>query len=99
MPDFLADTLSSSQLLALLYLRERERRGDTDWREFLDTFATRLANLGETLRFEVLQAHLMSVEDLDIYDDSVLHEVLDAQAGELGRLTEELTRDPRFNAE
>lgn len=104
--NFLAQTLSSRRLLALLFVCESRRKGKTlwlesnaEWEEFLAMFSDRFHNLGEALRFEVLEAHLMSVEDIDIYDDDTLRTLLDDNHSVLANLTDKLDRDPRFQAE
>src|SRR5258708_5711726 len=106
--EFLAQTLDSKQLLALLFICERKRKGQPievahfsvavaeDWEEMLATFESRFANLTETMRFEVLEAHLMSVEDLDIYHNETLEAVLTENQEALQFLTERLSHDPRF---
>jgi hypothetical protein len=106
--EFLARTLNSRQLLALLFICENKRKGHeltreslkgTDsagWTEFLEMFSTRFANLTETMRFEVLEAHLMSVEDLDVYHNETLKTILDENQSLLTHLSTELGRDPRF---
>jgi hypothetical protein len=106
--DFLAQTLNSRQLLALLFICENKRKGHplsvesmkgTDsisWKEFLEMFSVRFANLTETMRFEVLEAHLMSVEDLDVYHNETLKTLLDENQTLLTHLTGELGHDPRF---
>ena len=108
MPEFVAQTLNSQQLLALLYICESKRKGsalsvDTlkkgrpqDWEEMIATFSERFANLEEQLRFEVLEAHLMSVEDLDVYHNETLQALLDENRVLLDFLTDDLKQDPRF---
>ena len=97
---FLAQTLSSRRLLALLFVCESRRKGKElsmdEWESYLATFADRFASLGETLRFEVLEAHLMSVEDIDIYHDETLRGLLDENKSVLDVLTGKLDQDPRF---
>ena len=107
--NFLAQSLNSRQLLALLFICETKRKGihitpadfrksrPADWDEVLNTFAARFANLAETMRFEVLEAHLMSVEDVDVYHNETLAQLLEANRPLLDLLTEELNRDARFH--
>ncbi len=109
--NFLAQSLNSRQLLALLYICETKRKGTSvtlpqfqmkapsEWTEILEAFAARFTNLAETMRFEVLEAHLMSVEDLDVYNDETLKKILDENRALLSFLTQELDRDPRFQLE
>ena len=59
-------------------------------------FIDRLKSLSEQGRFEVLEAHLMSVEDLDIYNNVSLSQILDENTEELGRLSDVVEKDPRF---
>ena len=77
---FLCETLSSGQLLRLLFECECRRKGlpadENAWQEFSRTFEERLQNLGEEARAEVLNAHLMSVEDVDVYDDETMRKLL-----------------------
>lgn len=100
--DFLAEGLSSKQLLAFLYVCECGRKGlpthvpSAYWDEFRMVFADRFRNLNETLRFEVLEAHLMSVEDVDIYNDETLAQALRENSQTLGLLQAELEKDKRF---
>lgn len=99
MAEFLAETLTSRQLLALLYTCEIKRKGgaaEHAWGDFLAVFAPRLANLSEPMRLEVLSAHLMSVEDIDIYNDSLLCAILDENRNLIGDLSHKLDNDPRF---
>jgi hypothetical protein len=109
--EFLAQTLNSRQLLALLFVCECKRKGvplseeafkkqrPGTWDELLNIFATRLANLAETMRFEVLEAHLMSVEDIDVYNNETLGEVLQENKKILDYLSGELDHDSRFQLE
>lgn len=103
--EFVAQSLNSRDLLALLFICENERKGkslapekfnEAEWNEMIDTFASRFTNLAETLRFEVLEAHLMSVEDLDVYHNETLKSLLDKNEANLRFLTEKLCKDPRF---
>ena len=108
MSEFLAQTLNSRQLLALLYICECKRKGlpldvsvmkqhrPSEWEEVLDVFADRFGNSSETTRFEVLEAHLMSVEDLDVYNNDTLKTLIDENHGVLEFLSQGLTTDPRF---
>ena len=111
MAEFLAQTLNSRQLLSLLYICECKRKNaplsvesfkssrPAHWDEFLSIFSERFANLSETLRFEVLEAHLMSVEDVDIYNDETLEGIIAENKPVLDYLTLQLTQDSRFTLE
>lgn len=100
--EFLASALSSKQLLALLYVCECQRKGITahvpskGWDELRNVFADRFRNLNETLRFEVLEAHLMSVEDIDIYNNEALQKLLGDNRETLTGLGKHLEKDTRF---
>ena len=67
-------TLSSTDLLSILFLLENDRKNipreseGAAWGEFLKVFSPRLKNISEELRRELLEAHLMSVEDFDVFD-------------------------------
>lgn len=99
---FLAQSLSSNRLLALLYVSECRRKGtnpltnEPDWQSFLTTFWPRLVSLSEERRFEVLEAHLMSVEDIDIYNDTDLALALKENEVALVALHTRLLADSRF---
>lgn len=107
---FLAATLNSRQLLALLFLCESQRKGKTitlemlngessgEWKELLDIFSDRLGNLSEEMRLEVLGAHLMSVEDIDIYHNPTLEHLLADKGILVNLLSRELDADPRFGS-
>lgn len=108
MSEFVAQTLNSRDLLALLFVLESKRKGNPvspesfqqsrpeAWDELLSIFADRFSNLSETMRFEVLEAHLMSVEDLDVYHNETLQDLLDTNRPALDALTSALGQDPRF---
>ena len=108
--EFIASTLNSRELLGLLFICENQRKGTpiteamfldgrpAAWEEVLTIFADRLGNLSEALRFEVLEAHLMSVEDIDIYHNDTLKKLIDDNAPLLKKLTADLQNDPRFGA-
>lgn len=106
---FLAQSLNSRNLLALLFICEAKRKGlptsietfkankPAAWEEVISTFADRLTNLTEAMRFEVLEAHLMSVEDLDVYHDETLKMLLDENRPFLNYLEDVLSKDERFD--
>ena len=110
MNEFLASTLTSRQLLALLFLCENQRKGNEislemikgerpkEWEELLGVFAGRLGNLSEEMRHEVLGAHLMSVEDIDIYHNETLESLLMNKGILLNLLAHSLDADPRFGS-
>lgn len=106
--DYLIETLRSCQLLALLFVCESERRktlGELNfagvvtprpWEEFLDRFAARLAKLPEAEKIYLLGSHLQSVEEIDIYSNATIQDLLDRHRLLLERLAKELNADPRF---
>lgn len=110
MSGYLADTLNSKQLLALLFVCESMRKktlnavsfdGGTKpaaWAEFLDRFAARLARLPEDERVYLLGSHLQSAEELDIYSNETLQPLLQQHQTLLAAIVAELDRDPRFAA-
>lgn len=108
--EFIAETLSSRQLLALLFVCECRRKKTLHglsfeggakpaaWTEFVDRFGARLAKLPEAERVYLLGSHLQSAEELDIYDNGLIQGLLGEHAVLLDKLTGELGRDPRFRA-
>ena len=58
--------------------------------------AERLDTLTEPGRLEVLEAHLMSVEDVDIFDDAVIKDLLKKDGAVIEQLRQELESDARF---
>lgn len=105
---YLAETLTSRQLLALLFVSESQRKktleslsfegGATppEWAEFLERFAARLAKLPEDEKIYLLGSHLQSVEEIDIYSNATVQALLEQHQVLLARLAEELDSDPRF---
>lgn len=108
--EFIAETLSSRRLLALLFACESRRKGtlarldaarvaeSTAWIEFVGRFGARLAKLPEQERVYLLGSHLQSAEEIDIYDNALIKALLGEHAALLDKLTTELERDPRFPA-
>lgn len=106
--EYIAETLSSRQLLALLFVCESQRKQtlanltfedgprSTAWVEFLDRFGARLAKLPEHERVYLLGSHLQSAEEIDIYSNAVIQALLEKQRILLAGLTKELDEDPRF---
>jgi hypothetical protein len=107
---YLADTLNSRQLLALLFVCESIRKKTLDakafdgggkpaaWAEFLDRFAARLARLPEDEKVYLLGSHLQSAEELDIYSNETVQALLKQHQALLAAIVAELERDPRFTA-
>lgn len=106
--EYIAETLNSRQLLALLFVCESQRKHtlassnfDSDprptaWVEFLDRFGARLAKLPEHERVYLLGSHLQSAEEIDIYSNEIIQALLQKQHALLASLTKELDADPRF---
>nr|MBI3612140.1 hypothetical protein [Nitrospirota bacterium] len=106
--EFIAETLTSRQLLALLFVCESQRKHtlgelnleggprSTAWTEFLDRFGARLAKLPEPEKVYLLGSHLQSAEEIDIYDNDAVHGLLTTHHDLLAKLTGELDKDPRF---
>lgn len=110
MSEYLADTLNSRQLLALLFICESKRKNTLDaltfdggsksaaWGEFLDRFAARLNRLPEEEKVYLLGSHLQSAEEIDIYSNATVQSLLEQYQSLLARLAEDLNLDPRFTA-
>ncbi len=106
--DFLAERLTSRQLLALLFVCECLRKKTLEqmcfasevrpaaWTEFVDRFGARLARLPESERCYLIGSHLQSAEELDIYSDETVEALLDEHRNLIATLVAELDRDPRF---
>jgi len=106
--DYIADTLNSRQLLALLFVCEGMRKKTLDalafddgakpeaWAEFLDRFAARLSKLPEIERAYLIGSHLQSAEEIDLYSNETLQEFLQANRELFEILVRELEADPRF---
>jgi hypothetical protein len=105
--EFIAETLSSRQLLALLFVCECQRKKILDekfetganpivWSEFLDRFAARLEKLPESERVYLLGSHLQSSEELDIYCNAEVKTLLEMHGPLLATLTHKLDKDPCF---
>jgi hypothetical protein len=81
--------ITSTDLLAILYLLENDRKGLTAtcsgeaWTGFLEAFSPRLRNISEDLRRELLEAHLMSVEDFDVFDENFVAKWREENAGRI----------------
>lgn len=106
--EFIAETLSSRQLLALLFVCESQRKKalstlnfcGTDkppvWTEFLDRFAARLAKLPEAERAYLIGSHLQSAEEVNIYSNAEVSGLLDQHRDLIRTLIRELDQDSRF---
>jgi hypothetical protein len=106
--EFIAETLSSRQLLALLFVCESQRKkvlstlnfcGTTKpsaWTEFVDRFAARLNKLPEAERIYLINSHLQSSEEIDIYSNAEIEALLDQHHVLLVSLVHELEQDARF---
>lgn len=105
--EFIAETLNSRQLLALLFVCECQRKKILDgrceagvnpvvWSEFLDRFAARLEKLPESERVYLLGAHLQSSEEIDIYCNADIKVLLETHGPLLATLTHKLDQDSRF---
>lgn len=106
--EFLADRLTSRELLALLFVCESQRKRTLDqqdfgggamsvaWSEFLDRFAARLTKLPEEEQVYLLGSYLQSVEEVDIYSNTTLQSLLEEHRALLAKVTDALSQDPRF---
>lgn len=106
--DFLAERLTSKQLLALLFVCECRRKktlaqmsfsGSSKppaWMEFVDRFAARLTKLPESERTYLIGSHLQSAEELDIYSNETVEALLNEHRDIIAALVTELDRDGRF---
>ncbi|TAJ10862.1 MAG: hypothetical protein EPO61_00865 [Nitrospirae bacterium] len=106
--EFIAETLNSRQLLALLFVCESQRKKvlstlnfcGTDkppaWTEFLDRFAARLIKLPESERVYLINSHLQSSEEIDIYSNAEIEALLGQHHTLLATLARELEHDRRF---
>lgn len=106
--EYLADRMSSRQLLALLFVCECLRKKTLGqlwlsgreklpgWREFAERFAARIVNLPESERVYLIGSHLQSSEELDIYSNEIMEGLLEQHDELLNLLVRELESDPRF---
>lgn len=106
--DFIAERLSSRQLLALLFVCECRRKkmlaglsfdGGSQpaaWTEFVDRFAARLSRLPESERSYLIGSHLQSAEDVDVYSNEEIGGLLDEHRDLIAALVRELEQDSRF---
>lgn len=106
--EFIAETLSSRQLLALLFVCESRRKKTLSalafagadrpqaWTEFLDRFAARLHKLPEPERVYLINSHLQSSEEIDVYSNAEIETLLKDHHELLATLTRELEGDSRF---
>ena len=102
--EFLADRLTSRELLALLFICECRRKkalgsisfqgGVTPsaWTEFLDRFMARLDNLPEEERRYLIGSHLQSAEEVDIYSNAEMSGLLGQYRELMDDLVQELAR-------
>lgn len=106
--NFIAERLSSRQLLALLFVCECRRKktlaglsfdGGSQpvaWTEFVDRFAARLSKLPESERSYLIGSHLQSAEDVDVYSNEEIGGLLDEHRDLITALVRELEQDSRF---
>lgn len=106
--EFIAETLSSHQLLALLFICECRRKKTlgalsfqtgskpSAWTEFVDRFGARLAKLPEAERVYLIGSHLQSAEEIDIYSNETVQQLLESNREPFDLLVMELGADPRF---
>lgn len=106
--DFIAERLSSRQLLALLFVCECRRKktlaglsfdGSSQpaaWTEFIDRFAARLSKLPESERNYLIGSHLLSAEEVDIYSNEEIGRLLDEHRDLIATLIRKLEQDSRF---
>lgn len=106
--EYLAERLSSRELLALLFVCEAHRKNTLAglvfdgaskppvWSEFVERFAARLQKLPESERTYLIGSHLQSAEQIDIYSNSTVQALLDDHRELLQVLRQDLEKDPRF---
>lgn len=106
--EFLAERLSSRQLLALLFVCECRRKktlaslsfqGEAKpaaWTEFVDRFGARLAKLPESERVYLIGSHLQSAEEVDIYSNAEVSQLLEQYRDVIAMLVRELEQDNRL---
>ena len=106
--EYIAETLNSRQLLALLFVCECRRKKTlaglsfrdgakpAAWVEFIERFAARLTKLPEAERAYLIGSHLQSAEEIDLYSNDVLQGLTDENKELLDTLMKELGTDPRF---
>jgi hypothetical protein len=106
--EFLAEQLNSRQLLALLFVCECRRKKTLGslafhtgikpvaWTEFVDRFGARLAKLHEAERVYLIGSHLQSAEEIDIYSNDEVRELLSQHRDLLDTLVHDLEQDGRF---
>ncbi|MEW6544241.1 MAG: hypothetical protein AB1411_11590 [Nitrospirota bacterium] len=103
--EFLADRLTSRELLALLFVCECRRKRVIDtisfrgqakpptWDEFLARFIARLENLPEEERRYLIGSHLQSAEEVDIYSNEEIRNLLEQNRELINELVQELARN------
>ncbi|MBM4125459.1 MAG: hypothetical protein FJ246_11015 [Nitrospira sp.] len=106
--EFLAESLKSLQLLALLFVCECRRKKTlaglsfaggarpAAWDEFVDRFAARLSRLPEVERAYLIGSHLQSAEEIDLYCNETLQGLLSEHRALLGDIVCALESDPRL---
>jgi len=106
--EFLAERLSSRQLLALLFICECRRKKTLTgvgfdgvekpraWTDFVERFAARLAKLPEAERVYLIGSHLQSAEEVDIYSNAEISGLLDQYHDLIETLVRELEQDTRL---
>lgn len=106
--EFIAERLSSRQLLALLFICECRRKKTLEtllfeagakpasWIEFVERFAARLTKLPEAERAYLIGSHLQSAEEVDIYSNEEISALLVQNESLIRSLVHELEKDRRF---
>ena len=106
--EFLVERLNSRQLMALLFICECRRKKTLPsvsfrdgakpeaWGEFVDRFAARLSRLSEAERVYLIGSHLQSAEEVDLYANDEIGNLLDQHHELLAILVLQLERDGRF---
>lgn len=102
--EFLADHLTSRELLTLLFVCECRRKNVVDtisfhggasppaWVEFLGRFMARLDKLPEDERRYLIGSHLQSAEEVDIYSNAEVGRLLEQDRELIEKLVQELVQ-------
>ncbi len=106
--EYLAERLSSRQLLALLFVCECRRKKTLDtisfrddlrppaWMEFVDRFGARLSRLPEAERVYLIGSHLQSAEEVNLYSNEEISSLLSHHRELIATLLRALELDSRF---